>query len=125
MGRTISAYVDDRVAERVDALVRGGSAVQSQIAAKALDFYTALSAETRAAASAILAGGNEDRELMAAVLDRAVAGAQLAIARRRVADTLDVANLNEMSDEDVEEFAVRQSARGRTSPSRASKRRQA
>lgn len=125
MGRTISAYVEDRVAKRVDALVHSESTVQAQLAAKALDLYTGLSAETRAAASAILAGSNEDREQLAAVIDRAVAGVQLAIARRRVADTLNVPGLDEMSDKEIEDFAVRESARGRTKPSRASKQRRA
>jgi hypothetical protein len=46
----------------------------------------------------------------------------LAIARRRVADTLHVPCLDEMSDNEVERFAQRESARGRTSRSPTPKR---
>jgi hypothetical protein len=85
-GQTISAYVDEKVAEKVEALSVREGVNKARFTGNALRFYTSLSGDARRALLAIEASGTPDeRRWVTSEVMRLLLRAEFVIAQREMA----------------------------------------
>lgn len=123
-GKTISAYIDERIARRIEYLAEVEHRKVSQLAAAALSLYTALPREAHAALRQVEAlGGKEDLERVTRQMARVLLDAQYEVARRGVVEDMDLSGLGALgSEEAILEAATRLTAHQETGARRPGER---
>ncbi len=111
-GRTISAYVEDTVAQKVTDLAKREDRSPGQIAGQALRLYMALPNEARNAWRAVEHGATpEDRRWVATELARVLLKMEFELLHREMAAEISHRLPPDMSEEDIERLAVEWTSR--------------
>lgn len=113
-GRTVSAYVDESIAERIERIARVEERKVSQLAASALGFYTLLPHEAHAALRRIEAFGGADDLLRAARrVARVLLDVQYEVAERGIVDSMDTSAQGDLESEEAILEAASRMTRGK------------
>lgn len=111
-GRTISAYVEDTVAEKVTDLAKREDRTPGQIAGQALRLYMALPNEARNAWRAVEHGATpEDRRWVATELTRVLIQMEFELLHREMAAEIAPRLPANMTEEEIEQLAVEWTSR--------------